>query len=240
MIFYDTGHELSRRMAGFVGLPVRSIKGFDYVETPVVYGVLRGAGDIIKNCWATDRDFYHIDNGYLGKRGIDYRISLNNLYAKYNPSLKLKAKYKFNIEDRPRGDKVLIIPPTDAMAWMANTTVDDWLKDITFKIKKHTDREIIIRQKGTLVPLEKDLNKANSVVAQYSTRVATDAALRGIPVHMTDGHLSCVSFKMSDIDNPKIEFDRKDFFNFISNCQFNIDEIKNGTWIQKVKELQST
>lgn len=156
-----------------------------------------------------------------------------------------------------RGNNILVLPPTHAVQWYFNA--GDWTSKITDKLKeilpaeqhglikvRIKPNEPIVDDKGNLlaldkhkdlnqVPLEKDLEDANIVVA-YNSSVALQATMLGIPV-ITNNHCSVfpVSFTLDDLkqgtDNPKFDTEpaRVKLVHWLSNCQYNRKEIKEGT-----------
>ena len=92
-------------------------------------------------------------------------------------------------------------------------------------------RNVEIENQNTL---DEDLNNAYLVIA-YNSHVSIEATLRGIPV-IVDKNNPCyeISFKLSDISenfiNKKFdsEPDRISLFKWLSYCQYNLNEVKNG------------
>ena len=166
-----------------------------------------------------------------------------------------------------RENSILIIPPTNAICWYFNEY--DWEKNILNFLKKILNNEsfknIKIRSKpnepivdkngsylglkqnplSNTTSLQEDLQNSSLVIA-YNSQVALEATLKGIPV-IVDKHNSCfgVSFKLSDLekglDNPafNIEPNRLKLFNWLSYCQFKLDEIKNGFAWKTVNNFQN-
>ena len=52
----------------------------------IAYGVLRGTGNIFRDCIANSKEFWEIDRGYFRAKHFSgyYRISLNDMRASYN------------------------------------------------------------------------------------------------------------------------------------------------------------
>ena len=172
--------------------------------------------------------------------------------------------WKTSIE---RGDQILIIPPTHAVSWFYGT--EDWLKNLVLFFKNNFNEEFIKRinirkkpqepvvdQYGNLLglrnanvenqnSLEDDLDNASIVIA-YNSHVSIEATLKGIPV-IVDKNNPCwkISYKLSDINenlnNSKfdVEPDRLSLFKWLSYCQYNLNEIKNGLAWKIIEELQN-
>ena len=165
-----------------------------------------------------------------------------------------------------RGNSILIIPPTNAICWYFNEY--DWEKNILTELKKIINEECFKKVKVRTKPnepivdksgnylglkqnqytekisLEEDLNNASIVIA-YNSQVALEATLKGIPV-IVDKHNSCfgLSFKLTDLEkglnNPDfdIEPNRLHLFKWLSYCQFNLSEIKNGFAWKTINNFQ--
>ena len=171
----------------------------------------------------------------------------------FSKDLKIKPWRKEN----ERGKNILIIPPTSAIKWFFN--VKDWYKNLIIYLAKNygddflkkvkvriKPNEPIVDENGNLlgikelkkeheIPIEEDLENASLVIA-FNSNVALEATRKGIPV-IVDNSNACnsISFYISDLnsslDNPKFnqEPDRINLFKWLSYCQFNINEIENGT-----------
>jgi hypothetical protein len=166
-----------------------------------------------------------------------------------------------------RGKNILIIPPTSAISWYFNEY--EWEKNILSFLRnnlskdmfhnvkiRHKPHEPIVDKNGKYlglqentkiknIPLEEDLNSASIVIA-YNSQVALDATLKGIPV-IVNKHNCCypVSFKLTDLQEGfknsifDIEPDRLKLCKWLSYCQFNLNEIKNGLAWKTINNFQN-
>ena len=154
-----------------------------------------------------------------------------------------------------RGDRILVLPPTHAVQWYFDASRWEeqtltYLKQILpkelhklIKVRKKP-KEPIVDKLGNLlrldtsveddsVALEEDLAQSNVVIA-YNSMVALKATLLGIPV-ITNQHNCChpISFSVSNLIEPDRVFDvqpnRAKLVRWLSQCQFNNSEIKQGT-----------
>ncbi len=171
--------------------------------------------------------------------------------------------WKKNID---RGKKILIIPPTSAICWYFNA--HNWLKDLLKFFEKNFGgeflRKIKIREKpnepivdknGNFLGLDEkkihnqsslqdDLKDANLVIA-YNSQVSLEATIQGIPV-IVDKHNCCwpISFSLEDICKDinneifDVEPDRLSLVKWLSYCQFNYKEIKDGAAWEIINKLQ--
>ena len=160
-----------------------------------------------------------------------------------------------------RGKNILICPPTNAIEWYfkENNWVDtiiaqlkeilnenDW-KLIRIRNKPH---EPVVDKLGNLIRLQKnkgdisleeDLENAN-VVISYNSMVSLSALKKGIPV-ITSKHNCCypVSFKLEDLTESEcfeIEPNRAALFRWLSGCQYNLSEIRDGRAWKDILEQQ--
>ena len=160
-----------------------------------------------------------------------------------------------------RGENILICPPTNAIEWYfkennwVNTIIaqlkeilneNDW-KLIRIRNKPH---EPVVDKLGNLVRLQKnkgdisleeDLENAN-VVISYNSMVSLTALKKGIPV-ITSKHNCCypVSFKLEDLtelERFEVEPNRAALFRWLSGCQYNLSEIRDGRAWKDILEMQ--
>ena len=143
-------------------------------DLPVAFRSMTKRKEIWK-CWDTGRPFYYIDNGYMGnlmKKKHFYRVVKNNIqHTKIRPdmpndrflSLCQFAPY-MNYYGRKalQGGPILLVTPSEKPCQFYNLDKDTWLKETIAELKKHTDRPIVIREKG----LRPDRIKENT--APYS------------------------------------------------------------------------
>ena len=160
-----------------------------------------------------------------------------------------------------RGDTILILPPTNAVAWYFDA--HEWLEQTIAQIKQVLPEEqhdlIKIRRKpnepivdkvGNLIrtdkypeecPLQRDLDRARVVVA-YNSMVAIEATRQGIPV-VTSPHSPCapISFSIKQIINNHmldVEPNRRALFFWLSECQYSQKERLNGKAWRHILEKQ--
>ena len=218
----------------------------------VVFGILRGTEHLLWTCKDIGINYYYFDHSYFFKAHShqpnhitklrSYRITKNNenfnkiieldkwdknriqkFYRLHTESLRLK-----NI---PRGDKILIIPPTEAVCrYYKIHSLKQWKRQVQEKVRQYSDREFIIRPKTETRPLEEDLQNSHCVITFQSTAGIT-AILKGVPVICDDVSMcKSVSIKYEDIEKEYIRDDdlvNKWIDSLLAN-QFTIDEIKDG------------
>jgi hypothetical protein len=238
-------------------------------------GILRGTGLALQSAAAAGIDRYYIDHayfnpGYASKKNIKkgwMRITKNKHTMNTLPkgevsSENWKANFKHNNPIHAwktrleRGDRILVLPPSNAIQWYFN--VPAWEEQVVNHLKRilptelhklikvrRKPKEPIVDKLGNLlrldtsveddsVTLEEDLVESNVVVA-YNSMVALKATLMGIPV-ITNQHNCCypISFKVKDIqpDMSNLNFDvepnRTKLVRWLSQCQFSNDQIHSG------------
>ena len=160
-----------------------------------------------------------------------------------------------------RGENILICPPTNAIEWYLKE--DNWVNTIIAQLKeilnendwrlirvRNKPQEPVVDKLGNLIRLQKnkgdisleeDLENAN-VVISYNSMVSLTALKKGIPV-ITSKHNCCypVSFKLADLLEPErfeIEPNRAALFRWLSGCQYNLSEIRDGLAWKDILEQQ--
>ena len=222
--------------------------GFDYkFDKPiVVFGMLRGTGQLIEECSRDSQDFYYFDHAYLfGNKHSPskifgekiYRLTKN--YFHIRELKKLKAddhkrieKYKEHIKLKPwkyDGDYILFIPPSEHVKkyyWFNHHWEEQTLKTI----KKHTRKPIKIRTKQDTTPLEKDLENAYCTVSYQST-VVIQSIMNGVPSFCANESMGVpVSLTdLSQIKDPLYTPEREYWIDNLLANQFTMKELKNGT-----------
>ena len=154
------------------------------------------------------------------------------------------------------GESILIIPPSlntirglRTMKHMAFEQ-EHYIDFITKEIRKYTDKKIIVRQKPnrkertlngqTLINQLKE-DKVHCLVA-YNSIAAFEAIQEGYPaITLGPNAASFLSEKeIKNVDNPYFADDDKirEHSLYLSACQFEMDEFKNGYAIRQIEQLQ--
>lgn len=124
-----------------------------------------------------------------------------------------------------RGSKVYVIPVAPNLATWHDS--HHWTTDTVAELRKHTDREIVVKPKnGT--PLRDLLSSAWAVVS-HSSVAGVEAAQHGVPVF---GPSSSPAFYVGNQFLDKIEtpsFSHRDeWLKTLSYSQFSLSEIRSG------------
>lgn len=152
---------------------------------------------------------------------------------------------------RKSGNHILICLQRNGGWSMKGLNVPQWLNETVKKIKKISDRPIVVRGhpgdkgvRGYLKPSKdytisnsasilQDFNNAWAVVT-YNSSPGVAAAIEGIPTFVLDpqpetSQAFAVSNKeLGKIETP-LEFDREEWIQKISMCHWHFDELSNGT-----------
>tara|TARA_B100000989_G_scaffold12368_2_gene8457 strand:- start:384 stop:1142 length:759 start_codon:yes stop_codon:yes gene_type:complete len=206
----------------------------EFNKTIATYGVLRGTYDLIKKV----KNYYYMDHGYFNQSdrkfennrtnvlNLDgyFRIVYNNLIHDGQgnfPEDRLK-KLKLNIvEQNKSGDVIILSEPSDIIKKIYNAY--NWVSKTKEKIRKHSDRKIIVHNKYSNIPLEELFKNAWSFVSLQST-AGFKAMAYGIPAYFTENSLKKINL-IEEIENPKINYK---IFNNLAYGQWTLAEIESG------------
>jgi hypothetical protein len=200
-------------------------------------------------------DWWYIDTGYMGngEEKLYFRITKNN-YQNVQPIQTKPADrldlLKLDRTQYSRGEKIAIVPP-DAKLCSGGYNLPSpeiWIQETIDKIKQHTDREIIIRQR----PASREVRgtsdrfvdyiqreRVNAVVI-HTSNAGVEAAMHGIPV-VCLGPSACVQIagNIEQIDNlPNLNQDRVELWlRWLSYNQFTRREMQRGLAWKYLNEL---
>ena len=203
---------------------------FPELDTIASFGVLRGCDLAMKK----SKEFWYIDHGYFGGY---YRITRNETIhdGKGNHDWDRFNKFDLNQEDwKMNGTDIVLCPPSVPQIEFLN--INNWVEDTVSKIKRYTDKRIIISQKVNSpkgfypsykenfinLPIDEALKNAWVLITDHSNTMVT-ALLRGIPVICTNKNRRIGS--LDKIESP--EYNREWLRNLAYN-QWSLKEIKSG------------
>ena len=234
-----TDHEINRILcysfakgSGSLMCHVNNFSEFD--KTIATYGYLRGTGEAIKKV----KNYFYIDHGYFkqSKRkfiknkvvnmDLDgyFRIVYNDYWS---DGSKKKSSDRFNklsleIKDKKStGDYIIISEPIPEAIDFYN--LGNWTEVTISKLKKYTDRKLIIHSRSSEIRLDDLLKNAWAFVSDHSS-AGFKAMMEGVPAYFTNSTLG----KISSIDKIEDhEIDYSVFYN-LAYEQWSITEIQNG------------
>ena len=208
------------------------------------YGILRGTAPVLKN----SKEYWYIDHGYFGENF--WRITRNNILHRGNseyPSDRLHSfKFKFK-KWKTSGKYVLICPPSKLMSEFLE--LNNWLTNIITRVRKYTDREIVISRKQTPVktnpqlfsPLEKKLKhvtiqeglkNAWCLITDHSNAMI-EALIEGVPIICTN-----INRRIGDIQDIEYPVYNRDFLKGLAYNQWNLKQIKSGQAWRELNERE--
>jgi hypothetical protein len=237
-------------------------------KTPVIFRGMAKSG-LIKQCVDNNIDFYYIDTGYINEKiKIWHRFTKNNFQVLNHLSYdeltqrtninKLKNRFfeivkknynSFKPELKKKGDKILITPPTNKVFKHFNYDVDKWIAETYNKIKKITDREIVVRykpksrfvrtHKNTFL---KDLKNNVHCLVTFNSITAIEAIINGCPAITLGPNAASylTEDKIDNIENPYYPDEDKirEHLLYLTACQFKKEEFLDNYAIETVNALQ--
>lgn len=219
----------------------------------VIFGILRGIGEIIKRCEDLKHTYYHFDHAYYFKEQKHeinpifnekiYRITKNSLMLNYIDNIDeidgdriQKFKKYINIKPwKKSGDYILILPPSEHVKKWYNTP--NWEQETIEKLKKYTKREIIIKNKNDQVSYMNMLSGAWAVVTCQST-AAVDVLIEGVPSFCNDMSMAkpVSHTDLSLIETPFYPDNREEWIDSLLANQYLMSEIENGFAWNRLRE----
>ena len=188
------------------------------------------------------RQFIYWDRGYLrrvfatwlprGDHGGYYRWTLNNFQMQEIRDVPDDRWKALGIQDQVRpwnkSGKHIVVAHTGHDYW--DLFADrEWSFRVAEELRKYTDRDIIVRDKESKVPLYDDLKDAHALVTHGSI-AAVEAVVMGCPVFVhpfSTARLVGLT-DMSLIETP-VYPERFGWLHSLSYCQYNEAELIDGT-----------
>jgi hypothetical protein len=230
---------------------------------PIFRGVVKRK--YIQQHWQDKKDFYYMDTGYFGNfispgnpggKKLFHRIVKNDLQKhwvetypddRWQELCKIDPRYQWNgwKVGRRKGNKILIIVPNRKSCvfydYDTEPYVDGrkpWLESTVETIKKHTDMEIIIREKGSRSARQHNsifdaLDQGVFATVAFNSIAAIESIAYGIPAFVT---VPCAASPLALTDLSRIskplypdESLVKQHCASLAYGQFTGEEIANGT-----------
>lgn len=204
-------------------------------EPAIVYGILRGTGDVIRRCAQAGIDWWHIDLGYWGRGHYDgyYRLSRNGMQhppqitaTEARISIPVYAPWGFGT------GPIVVCPPTALQAIehpLERLDVNEWTDTILRALAKAAiDRPVIVRTKNERAEY---LPRDAWCVIAHSSNILIDALTHGIPaIGLGAGIVRDLGPVFADIvDAGRLRsINRTRFFSILSNAQFTLEEFRQG------------
>jgi len=241
------------------GIPNSQIENYETIlkkkdiSSITFFGILRGTNILYEYCINNNIPFYYMDRPYWGESRMDpfwLRI-VKNGHVKNVIDQRFEDRFKstcsWNIDPyHKNGKKILICPPTESISVFFKC--EDWLKKTLTKLKQHTDKEMIIRDKPynpsamidengiirtgkntTTIDKEKINWREIHAVVTFNSSITLKALANGVPVFCDKNNCAfpIAENDFSKIETPRYE-DPRPLFYSLSYGQFNKTEMENG------------
>ena len=234
----------------------KSLQHWD-TSIPVVFRSM-AQRKTVNMCEYQKRPYYYIDTGYIGnlnKKKHWHRVVPSGMQHS-QPRFDLPSDRFDNCIDsqdirfkgwKKDGGPILLVTPSDKPCSFYGIKRDEWIENTVAEIKKHTDREVIIRNKG----LRRERVRDNSIYSQfeednifavvtYNSIAATEAIGYGIPCFTLAPNAAdfACGTDLSRIEDPiYVEEDKViGWQNWLGYCQFNPQEMVAGIVLPMLKE----
>lgn len=203
---------------------------------------------LIHHYWDTGTDFYYMDTGYFGNYPSKtnplgnknyHRIVKNNLQHMdfINCPGDRWEKLGIPLKERRPGNYILLVLPSEKPCKFYDINLDKWVSETISEIQKYSDREIVIRKKGSRKdrlsdPIENHFFNAH-VTVTFNSIAAVESIINGVPaITLAPTAANPVSEKyISNIENPFMP-DIDLVYEWVSGLayrQYHIDEFKDGS-----------
>jgi hypothetical protein len=216
----------------------------------------------IQRHWQDKKDFYYMDTGYFGNfvspgnpggRKMFHRIVKNDLQKhwlenrpvdRWQAICKIDPRYQWT-GWKKKGKKILVIVPNRKSCVFYGYDTDPyingekpWLMNTIETIKKHTDMEIVIREKGSRSSRQYHsifdaLDEDVFATVSFNSIAALESVIYGIPAFVT---VPCAASPLSLTDLSQISTpfypDQslvQQHCASLAHGQFTPEEIANGT-----------
>ncbi len=238
--FYRTDHFLSQHVGHHV------CQGFDAQSVPpvallpglaIVYGILRGCGDIMKAAEEAKQDYLYIDHSFFKQTRSNadefgyYRCIKNGRYHHPIADMPSDRFEQLDIELKPwrtHGDHIVVVPISTFVAEYEGIDGREWLRRTVATLVRFTQRDIIIKPKDTDQSLAETLKNAHALVC-LDSNAATEAIISGIPVFCSKQNAAApvADEVLNMIETPQMPHREQWAYN-LAYQQFTLAEIASG------------
>jgi len=210
-------------------------KVFEPGRPAVIWGLLRGAPELVKLCRKTGTPWLYIDHGYFRRGHYHgyYRCTWNGYQQNTIVPTNAERWARLTLPIEPwrtkPGDLIIVCPPSGVVAMEMGQ--EAWLPQILTKIKLRTNRRVIIREKSAadVLPLKEAVRNCFALVT-YNSIAAVEAVMYGVPVYVDP---CSAAAPMGDTDITHIGSmppmpDRQPWLWSLADSQFTLDEMRAG------------
>ena len=213
----------------------------------IIWGHLFTSLEAIPRAIAADRDFWFIDNGWFeparGHNQGYYRITFRGFDPVEFPAPDMNRNPVRMLPWRKHAKRghIVLAQPGRGFAAAFGFDVDRWTFETINTLCQHTDRPILIREKGALRTLYADMDGAHALVT-HSSAVGVDAVLHGVPVFVHPGSAAAPMGldDLSLIETPVFPDGREQWWASLMCQQFSNYEMASGLafrYCQQVREI---
>lgn len=205
-------------------------------------------------CKENNRDFYFVDTGYYGntKNKNWHRVTKNDLqYCGELRDVPADRYIKANgyTKKFTPGGKILLCPPSDKAMSFYGEDLDTWMENTVSEIKKHTDREVVVRLKKSRKErvfedtIQDALQDDVHCLVTYNSIAAIEALMEGKPAFVLGQNAAsplCLN-DLSKIETPLYPSEDEVMY-LLSNLayhMFTVTELQNGTAWKLIQEWYS-
>lgn len=194
-----------------------------------VWGQLRGASDLL----AKSKHYYRMDHAYVGRLEY-YRMTRGD----FQPSKvatrpadrweALKKRFKLPETSKWRRGEYVLVALSDQRTYDF-FGLGRWGDEIKAKIRKHTERAIVLRPREEKIPLGEQLKDAWCLVT-YASNSVIESLMAGVPVFPLGPSIArpMGHSDLSQIEYPLYPDNREEFFRHMAFCQFTNLEFQSG------------
>jgi hypothetical protein len=262
-VVYTTGHALNESMSNVLATGfkakrraacIRAVtdRGQEFVPVKpeegscsIFYGILRGTGDILRDCEDRGEDYLYCDHSYFRETRTElstmvgrvtlakghFRLVPNDRYYRDLGDMPADRWEKLGIAVKPwrtDGKHIVLVPVSRWVAQYNGIDPQAWLRGTMWELRKHTQRQIIVKPKDSDVPIAEVLENAWALVTMESN-AAIDALTAGVPVF---AGVSAASYPLANDDLADIEYphmpEREQHFANLAYQQWTVNEILCG------------
>lgn len=247
--------------------------GFSVVDKgediPVIWSVLWNGRmmpnrQIYNNFRSKNRPVMIIEVGNLS-RGITWRISLNNVNllgyfgeGHIDESRPQKLGFDLKPYNPKRKSAVLLASQHErSLQWEGMPSMSEWVAGTVQRIRKYTDREIVVRghprSRINYIPLDRtvtisvpkrlidtyddfDIDYGYHCVINHNSGPAVQAAIDGTPVICDSSSLAWpISDSLENVESITLK-DRESWFLNLCHMEWTVDEIRQGIPFDRMKK----
>ncbi len=225
----------------------------------VLRGILKYK--IMQQCWKDSRDFYFMDSGYLGNLKSPrnpngnknwHRIVRNDLQHQaviLRPADRVESLH-IKLKNRRQGSRIIVAAPDDKPCRFYGIDREQWIQDTVTKIKQHTDRPVIVRERAArrsdrvlVDPLSQVLQDDVHALVTFNSNAAVEAVIEGVPVFVLAPAHAAAPVGNRDLAQIEDPFwapadQRFEWLCHLAYCQYSVKELRNGTAFRMMNETQ--